>query len=207
MTYCLSFDAAKLRTISITSKFWSSKCKENLFFSAELWQNSIKSNLWAIILFQNMEPIVWGWLPCSGRLGVCMNIRINTQHRFTVSKRPFYCQRKAVSLVAKRPFTTSTLKVHIHSNTCLWVVHDVLSTRSAVIFRSFLSQFWGVKWLGNGRKVTLLRVEDDFGATRRWRCLQQILVLSDKSTVTVTAVTMWPQSRTNRQQVIVLSWF
>ena len=33
-----------------------------------------------------------------------MNIRINTQHRFTVSKMPFYRQRKAVSLVAKRPF-------------------------------------------------------------------------------------------------------
>ena len=86
---------------------------------------------------------------------------------------PFYCQRKAVSLVAKRPFTTRALKMHIHSNTWLWVVLDVLFTRSAVIFRSFLSQFWGVKWLGNGRKVTLLRVENDFGATRRWRCLQQ----------------------------------
>ena len=102
-----------------------------------------------------------------------MNIRINTQHRFTVSKMPFYRQRNAVSLVVKRPFTTSVLKVHIHSNTWLWVVLDVLSTRSAVIFRSFLSQFWGVKWLGNGRKVTLLRVKDDFGATRRWRFLQQ----------------------------------
>ena len=45
-----------------------------------------------------------------------MNIRINTQHRFTISKMPFFRQRKAVSLVAKRPFITSTLKVHIHSN-------------------------------------------------------------------------------------------
>ena len=44
-----------------------------------------------------------------------MNIRINTQHRFTVSKMPFYRLRKAVSLVVKRPFTTSALKVYIHS--------------------------------------------------------------------------------------------
>ena len=76
-----------------------------------------------------------------------MNIRINTQHRFTVSRMPFYRQRKAVSLVAKRPFTTSTLKVHIHLYTCLWVVLKSLSTRFAV--------------------------KDDFGKTRRWRCLQQ----------------------------------
>ena len=60
-----------------------------------------------------------------------MNIRINTRHRFTVSKMPFYCQRKAVSLVAKRPFTTSALKVHIHSYTSMG--------RAKVTFHSFRS--------------------------------------------------------------------
>ena len=63
-----------------------------------------------------------------------MNIRINTQHRFTVSKMPFYCQRKAVSLVAKRPFTTSALKVHIHSNREPTVVAGLVTVNSRFSF-------------------------------------------------------------------------
>ena len=82
-----------------------------------------------------------------------MNIRINTQHRFTVSKMPFYCQRKAVSLVAKRPFTTSTLKVHIHSYTSMG--------RAKVTFHSFRSHLPLVPKSVLGGKVTWERTESD----------------------------------------------
>ena len=54
------------------------------------------------------------------------------------------------------------------------VVPMMVCTCSAVIYEVSRWYFGEVKYHRNGRKVTLLRVEDDVAATPRWRCLQDI---------------------------------
>ena len=49
----------------------------------------------------------------------------------------------------------------------LWVAPKSSSTCSAVIYKVFRSHLTPVKWLGNGRKVTHLRMEGTSGTTQR----------------------------------------
>ena len=104
----------------------------------------------------------WSCRRLSSPSAPSLSVILLNNHNPRISGSPRTC--RITNMAERQSKPDKCIYIHI----LLWVVHDVLSTRPKVIFRSFLSQFWGVKWLGNGRKVTLLRVKDDFGATRKW---------------------------------------